>query len=574
MVGLRDAVNIYGSKTGSLIKSLTKPGNSVAISSGGLLATAGKNSVRLWRTSDWAETLSLTSYSAPIAFSGDGRSLAANSQNGIRVVESSTGKVIAEIPNSMPPFAFNPAGNVIAVDTREGILLWDLKALKGLRLLNGSQGVFNHPSFWMRDRNALVFSSDGRSIVAARNTLKNESVFVLDVWSAETGEKTTSLPAQPNTFEHTGTIAELASAPGGQLMASAGWDHSARLWSLDTRQRVKTFHGNPSEVWTLAFTPDGEAIITGGKDGAVRRWPLNPTTKDTFYEGNWMPLRFSKDGQTLAAINDDSKLVTLNLKTGEPETQLQLNKNLPGFLSSAISEDLHVLVESMPAGFRVWDLQTAQAVQVANPDNTKTWAVISPDGTSFVAAGKQESLLWWNLREASEPPLRLAGKAALFSGDGKVLVTFNDKSFKRSDAKARTTAAEFAIDSTFSFFTAFALSNDGSVLAIGSDAVNDSENAVRLCDTKTGKLLGVCRGHTQGVRWLAFAPEGETLASVSDDSTLRLWNIRTQQELLSIQQLANPMKDIRFSPDGKWLAVKTMKGLQLIDGSVPNEMNR
>jgi hypothetical protein len=114
VVGLRDAVNIYGSKTGSLIKSLTKPGNSVAISSGGLLATAGKNSVRLWRISDWAETLSLTSYSAPIAFSGDGRSLAANSQGRIRVMESSTGKLIAEIPNSMPPFAFNPTGNVIA----------------------------------------------------------------------------------------------------------------------------------------------------------------------------------------------------------------------------------------------------------------------------------------------------------------------------------------------------------------------------------------------------------------------------------------------------------------------------
>jgi hypothetical protein len=27
------------------------------------------------------------------------------------------------------------------------------------------------------------------------------------------------------------------------------------------------------------------------------------------------------------------------------------------------------------------------------------------------------------------------------------------------------------------------------------------------------------------------------------------------------------MKEIRFSPDGKWLAVKTMKGLQLLDGS-------
>ena len=280
-----------------------------------------------------------------------------------------------------------------------------------------------------------------------------------------------------------------------------------------------------------------------------------------------MPLRFSKDGQTLAAISDDSKLVTLNLKTGERETQLQLSKNLPGFLSAAISEDLRVLVEPVAAGFRVWDLQTTQSVQVTNPDNARSWTVVSRDGASFLSAGKQDSLLWWNLEDLSETPVRIAGKAPLLSGDGKVLVTLSGKSFKRWDAKARTAEAEFSVDVAYSFFAAFALSHDGSVLAAGSEAINDPENAIRLWDTKTGKVLGVCRGHTQGVRWLAFAPKGETLASVSDDSTLRFWNVRTQQELLSIQQLTNPMKDIRFSPDGRWLAVKTTKGLRLLDAS-------
>jgi WD40 repeat protein len=319
VVGLRNTVNIYGSKSGTLIKSLAKPGTSVALAiagGGGLLGTAGKNSVRLWRTSDWVETLSLTNHSAPIAFSVDGNRLAANSPGGIRAVESSTGKLIATIPNSMPPFAFSPAGNVIAVDTREGILLWDLQAGQRLRLLDDSKGLFNHSAFWMRDRKALAFSPDGRSIVAARNTLKNESVFALDAWDASTGKKNTSLPSQPNTVEHTGTISELAFAPGGDFIASASWDHSVRLWSFDTRQCVKTLHGNPSEVWALAFGPDGESVITGGKDGAVRRWPTHPTKKDQIFEGNWMPLRFSKNGEILAALDENSNLVMLNLETG------------------------------------------------------------------------------------------------------------------------------------------------------------------------------------------------------------------------------------------------------------------
>jgi WD40 repeat protein len=235
-------------------------------------------------------------------------------------------------------------------------------------------------------------------------------------------------------------------------------------------------------------------------------------------------------------------------------------------LSAALSEDLRVLVEPGSAGFRVWDLQTTQAVQVPDPDNTKSAAIIFPDGLSFVSSGKQGSLLWWNLHDLSEAPLRISGQAALVSGDGRIVVTLSGKSFKRWDATARTVEAEFSTEVAYSYFAALALSYDGRVLAAGSEAVNDPENAIRLWDTKTGKMLGTCRGHTQGVRWLAFAPEGETLASVSDDSTLRFWNVRTQQELFSIQQLTNPPKDIRFSPDGRWLAVKTFKGLQLLGG--------
>ncbi|MEW6156363.1 MAG: serine/threonine-protein kinase, partial [Verrucomicrobiota bacterium] len=261
VVGLRDTVKIYDSRTGELRKSLPKPGNSVAISPQVLLATSGKNSVRVWRTSDWVEIFSLANCSAPISFSGDGRLIAASSQSGIRVAESSTGNLIVEIPNGMPPFAFSPAGDLMAVDTRDGILLWDAKNFREGRLLQDSKGVFSHPGGWMRDRNALAFSPDGRVIVAARNTLKSSSVFVQDLWATDTGEALGSIPTHPNTVEHTGTIAALAFSPGKGLLASAGWDHSIRLWSLDDRQIVRALHGNPSEVWSLAFTTDGEAIL-------------------------------------------------------------------------------------------------------------------------------------------------------------------------------------------------------------------------------------------------------------------------------------------------------------------------
>jgi WD40 repeat protein len=67
----------------------------------------------------------------------------------------------------------------------------------------------------------------------------------------------------------------------------------------------------------------------------------------------------------------------------------------------------------------------------------------------------------------------------------------------------------------------------------------------------------ILAGHTGPVLSVAYAPDSLTLASGGSDGSVRIWDLTSGQERLSIPDAGGPVLSLAFSPDGQLLAVGT-----------------
>lgn len=76
------------------------------------------------------------------------------------------------------------------------------------------------------------------------------------------------------------------------------------------------------------------------------------------------------------------------------------------------------------------------------------------------------------------------------------------------------------------------------------------------------KLLHTIEGgHTRAVMSVVFSPNGKTLASASEDKSIRLWNLATGKTIATLRGHTNTVCSVVFSPDGKILASASCDGI-------------
>lgn len=101
-----------------------------------------------------------------------------------------------------------------------------------------------------------------------------------------------------------------------QLLATASFDTTIRLWEMERGECVRVLKGHTQAVYSLAFSPDGKYLASGSFDKRVIIWsiPAGKLVRTFEASGGIFEVCWNKDGDLLAACTEDKLVTVLNLR--------------------------------------------------------------------------------------------------------------------------------------------------------------------------------------------------------------------------------------------------------------------
>lgn len=442
--------------------------------------------------------------------------------------------------------------------------VWDLRTGKKTLQLGGHDAPVKDVAYSPDGR--YILTAQGESNSADRKHLGKVAV----LWDAETGRQIRRFPG------HERGINTISFSPDASVFLSGSKDGTAILWEVGTGKSIRKLSGHKKGVTSVDISPDGRRGLTVSRDGVVRIWDLstgqvlNTLKSFNIFERPIYDASFTNMPGKIVG-RDSLGLCLFNLDTGEEDEFISGNYTITGIGLSP--NKAHLVSGGCRASSRIRNIKTLKAGQRLKPTSSRITSIAATKDMRKLVVCHEDYCVVWDLRKGRVSQMidfdikyPFATKVQVSPDGSKVLVfdrenisihdtgTGEKQIYKRNVAKNPATAkGGFSVDNRY--------------------AIVPAEDLVQIIDVRSGQLISQLKGHGplkvkgkaiksfQNIWDTAFSPDGEKVITTGTDSTIRLWNTRTGEQINVYQDFSNFNSDgsgsihkLVFLPEGKRFA--------------------
>ncbi len=529
------------------------------------------------------------------AYRWDGLQLASVDANAVlRFFSQGTSTFTPSLPTTLSTsalLAWSPVGHELALHAQDGsILLLDTRSYMPLRTLKQNNQIYAHAG----GPRHLAWSPDGKLLASAGDAA---DAYTLRVWEIQTGTERFALVG------HTATISGLAFDRLSRTLISTSADKSIRTWDMSNGTLSQTKVVSSEVIHALAVHPakDEIAVAHGDKPDPKQAPPkMAPSQIEIFSLSNLSTpprtlrqqvitnitkLSYNRNGNLLAAIDDFPSINMHVWETADWNVVSILYSDAYRFNDFVWNPTKDELLAANEGNGQYLFFSCPQicdqfALKFQNSHQTKTVKGIG-------STANQDFLVWWSddgsLYHSSPQNIAMvterANKTTPYTGMtafsvypalsptprnlGNLLLVYGNNDGKVFSAKGTKLGSFQNADVTTSHsmpVSSVALSPHTGLQYLLSA---DTSGKIKVWDyfQVPWLLTHEWSDHTGAVNGFAFAPNGYTFASASDDGTIRIRDLEKHTNATIALQESGDTKPhggavtaVAWSRDGKWIA--------------------
>ncbi|CUA71943.1 Brefeldin A-inhibited guanine nucleotide-exchange protein 2 [Rhizoctonia solani] len=396
--------------------------------------------------------------------------------------------------------------------------------------------VFEYDTNFIR---TIAWSPDGTRIAACFHAAST-----VYLWNAQTGMLIGALNA------HTRLVTVVVMSPDGALFASAADD--VRLWNVhDGTPAARPYQGHtPSMVRSVTFSPDSTHVISASDDIQVWRVSDGTIISKFGFKPNTRTVAITPDGTQVASGSENGMICIWNVEDGALLAGPFYASNGRNEISAVINHLMYtpecsrLLARDVDGAITTWlvsgILSSSHMPLLQFPIHKFRSVSFSSDGKAIFTQAGTSTIKGWDIHDGSLTEVPDEGHdfpssdashisspdgqyTSVQIGDGVQVINTWDGSIVLGPW--RNTAGQFSQDST-----------------IIATYTGSPDFSIKLWDLETRELIaGLFAGDISQPRYIAPSPDNSSIATLSWDGVLRIFNTFTR--VLNITTTNDPQLD-------------------------------